>query len=122
MKPTLSKVRLACSCAGSLTVVVVDGAVACSRCTTPLVAEPPAAPEFFDQNASPLGKRLHLKLAPELGGVRAGKRVLIRREAIEAYLAAHPVARAPKPQPSPAPVDTLDAVLADLGACRSAAS
>ena len=84
-------------------------------------AEPDTDAGLVDQNASPLGKRLHLKLAPELGGVKAGKRVLISREAIDRYLAAHPVVRTTRERtPTPtAPVDSVDAALAELGARRA---
>lgn len=56
-----------------------------------------ASVEWLDQNASPLGRRRHLELVRRgiLRGVRQGKRVLVRRADVEAYLAEHEVAPRP---------------------------
>jgi len=46
------------------------------------------APEWIDQNSSPLGKSRHLSLVRRgvLQGHKDGRRVLVRRTDIEAYL------------------------------------
>lgn len=71
-----------------------------------------AGTEWVDQNESPLGKRRHLELVRRgrLPGVRLGKRILVRRSDLEAYLAAH--TRVPVRDQEEAAVDAL---LADLG-------
>ncbi len=53
-----------------------------------------AAAEWLDQNASPLGHRRHLELVRRgaLAASRSGKRVLVRRSDIDAYLAEHTTA------------------------------
>ena len=116
-------VRLSCDCSGALTVVVVNGALACSRCAAPLVAEAVPLPELVDQHCSPLGKAKHLRLvrAGELKAMKSGKRVLVRREAIDAWLAAHPAiprarSKAPKTETE---CTTEDDVLRELGAKRA---
>ena len=50
-----------------------------------------AAAEWVDQNTSPLGHRRHLELVRSgaLAASRSGKRVLVRRSDLDAYLAEH---------------------------------
>jgi hypothetical protein len=52
------------------------------------VAKGVAASEWIDQDASPLGKRRHLELVRTrvLKGVREGRKVLVRRRDLDAYL------------------------------------
>ncbi len=54
-----------------------------------LVAKGVVASEWIDQDSSPLGHRRHLELVRQkvLKGVREGKKVLVRRSDVEAYLA-----------------------------------
>ncbi|MBK6694816.1 MAG: helix-turn-helix domain-containing protein [Myxococcales bacterium] len=89
-----------------------------------LVAEVTPPPELVDQHASPLGKSKHLRLvrSGELPAVKAGKRVLVRREDLDAWLAAHaaePQAKAPA-APASGPRDAFADVLAELGATKVA--
>lgn len=53
------------------------------------------APEWYDQKTSPLGRRRHLELVREgkLAAVKDGRRVLVRRDHIDAFLAARSVVR-----------------------------
>ncbi len=53
-----------------------------------LVAKGVVASEWIDQDASPLGRRRHLDLVRSrvLPGVREGRKVLVRRRDVEAYL------------------------------------
>ena len=57
------------------------------------IAKGAARAELVDQNASPLGRRRHLELARagKLRAMRDGRRVLVRRVDIEAYLEEHEV-------------------------------
>lgn len=66
-----------------------------------------AAVEWLDQNASPLGHRRHLDLVRDgvLRGVREGRRVLVRRTDIEAYLEERVV------QPRPIAEDDVDGMI-----------
>jgi len=50
-----------------------------------------AASEWVDQCSSPLGRRRHLALVRSgvLRGVKEGRRVLVRRSDLDAYLAGH---------------------------------
>lgn len=52
------------------------------------LAKGAASSEWVDQTASPLGRRRHLDLVRRgvLRGVREGRRVLVRRADLEAYL------------------------------------
>ena len=74
--------------------------------------------EWIDQTASPLGKRQHLALvkAGVLSGSRVGKRVLVRRSHIDAFIESQAVT-APKAATAAANDggDTIDATLAELG-------
>jgi excisionase family DNA binding protein len=49
------------------------------------------AADWIDQNSSPLGRRRHLELVRSgaLAASRSGKRVLVRRSDLDAYLAEH---------------------------------
>jgi hypothetical protein len=51
-------------------------------------------PEYYDQNNSPLGRRRHLALVRRgaLSGRKVGKRVLVARAAMRAFLEEHPTA------------------------------
>lgn len=76
-----------------------------------------AAVEWVDQNASPLGHRRHLELVRRgaLAASRSGKRVLVRRSDLDAYLAEHATATV---QVDEAPENEAAAaaeLLADLG-------
>lgn len=66
-----------------------------------------ARQELVDQNGSPLGRRRHLELVREgkLRAVREGRRVLVRRSDIDAYLADHEV------QPRPMTEDDVDGMV-----------
>lgn len=57
------------------------------------VLEQGAGDDWIDQNHSPLGKQKHLSLAKsgKLPASKEGKQVLIRRSAIDAYLAKHAI-------------------------------
>jgi hypothetical protein len=50
-----------------------------------------AGDEYVDQNASPLGSRLHCRLVRtgELAGFKAGRKVLARASDIDGWLAKH---------------------------------
>jgi len=52
--------------------------------------EPGPDPVFYSQHDSPLGRRRHLELVRSgvLAGHKVGRRVLVRREAIHAYIEA----------------------------------
>jgi excisionase family DNA binding protein len=54
-----------------------------------------AREEWVDQDRSPLGRRRHLALARQgaLPAVKDGKRVLVTRSDLDAYLHEHPVRR-----------------------------
>lgn len=64
---------------------------------TARLAKGAAASEWVDQHVSPLGHARHLRLVKQgaLKGVREGKKVLVRRRDIDAYLEGHAVV--PKP-------------------------
>jgi excisionase family DNA binding protein len=53
------------------------------------IAKGVSGTEWIDQATSPLGRRRHLRLVRQgvLRGVREGRRVLVRRKDIDAYLA-----------------------------------
>jgi excisionase family DNA binding protein len=57
-----------------------------------------ASSEWVDQMTSPLGKRRHLRLVREgvLQAVKDGRRRLVRRSDINAYLESQPVRTPPK--------------------------
>lgn len=54
-----------------------------------------ARDEWIDQDASPLGRRRHLALVRlgRLAAVKDGKRVLVKRSDLDAYLGEHRVVR-----------------------------
>ena len=58
-----------------------------------LVASHSANDDWVDQHRSPLGKRAHLEAVRggRLPAVKHGKRILVRRADLEAYLATHVV-------------------------------
>ena len=58
-----------------------------------LIATSQADQEWIDQSTSPLGKRAHLEAvrSGRLLGVKHGKRALVRRADLNAYLARSPV-------------------------------
>lgn len=66
--------------------------------------------EWIDQNSSPLPKWKHLDLVRRgiLSGVREGRRVLVRRADIDAYLEEHAVA------PKPVADDDVGAMIAAI--------
>lgn len=66
--------------------------------------------EWVDQNTSPLGKRRHLALVRSgtLLGTKEGRKVLVRRSDIDAYLVQHPSVRTVKGE-------TADDVLTEFG-------
>ncbi len=69
---------------------------------------------WIDQDASPLGRKLHCRLVRggELDGRKVGRKVLVRRSALDRFVDAHPIAAAPAPR---AETDALDGQLAALG-------
>jgi hypothetical protein len=75
--------------------------------------------DYVDQHESPLGKRLHCRLVRSgaLEGFRAGRRLLVRRAAIDEYLAKHRVAPT---EPAVGTEDEDDALLAGIGGGRAA--
>jgi hypothetical protein len=75
--------------------------------------------DYVDQRHSPLGARLHCRLARtgELPGYRAGRRVLIQRAHIEAYLERH---RVTPTEPALGTQDDDDDLLAAIGGGRAA--
>ena len=80
-----------------------------------LACVPAAEPDdWIDQVASPLGRRRHLALARrgELPAVKDGKRVLVRRSDLEAYLARRGAWRTELIGPPEKP--TSDAVAAEI--------
>jgi excisionase family DNA binding protein len=76
-----------------------------------------AAGEWVDQTTSPLGHRRHLELVRSgaLPASRSGKRVLVRRSDLDAYLAEHATAIAPTEEASPNDAAAVAELLADLG-------
>jgi len=50
-------------------------------------------PEYYCQADSPLGRRLHLSLvrSGKLEGFKVGRRVLVRRETMRAFVEKYPV-------------------------------
>lgn len=74
------------------------------------LAKGAAAAEWIDQNTSPLGKHRHLDLVRRgiLKGVKQGKRVLVRRLDIDAYMEDNEIA------PKPAADDDVDAMVAAI--------
>ncbi len=73
------------------------------------------ADEYIDQHRSPLGRRLHCRLVRSgaLEGYRAGRRVLAKQSAIDAYLQQH---RVLPMEPAVGSEDEDDALLAAIGA------
>lgn len=73
-----------------------------------------AAQELVDQDDSPLGRRRHLELvrAGKLRAARDGRRVLVRRSDIEAYLAEHEV------KPRPVTEDDVDGMVRRIAGGR----
>lgn len=53
------------------------------------------APDWYDQKTSPLGRRRHLELvrSGKLPHVRDGRRVLVRREHVDAFMASRETIR-----------------------------
>lgn len=74
------------------------------------LAKGAARSEWVDQNNSPLPKWKHLDLVRRgvLSGVREGRRVLIRRADLDAYLQEHAV------KPRPVADDDVDAMIAEI--------
>lgn len=73
------------------------------------IARGVAANEWVDQNASPLGKAKHLKLARtgKVQSKKIGRAVLIKREDLNAYIEREGLSRAPA---STAEAEVLDIV------------
>ena len=76
-----------------------------------------AVTEWVDQNASPLGHRRHLELVRRgaLAASRSGKRVLVRRSDLDAYLAEHTTATAPVDPPTENEAAAVAAMMSELG-------
>lgn len=74
------------------------------------VARGAARAELVDQNSSPLGRRRHLELvrAGKLPATRDGRRVLVRRSDLDAYLDEHEVVRPPSTE------DDVDGMVARI--------
>lgn len=75
------------------------------------VSKGAASTEWVDQNDSPLGRRRHLDLVRTgvLPGKKDGRRVLVRRADLDAYLAVKP--KAPPVGAAPEEEQTLDDVV-----------
>jgi hypothetical protein len=69
---------------------------------------------YYDQRSSPLGPRLHCGLVRSgaIPGFRAGRRILIRRVDLDAYLERHRIEPTKVLQESP---DEIDQLLATVG-------
>lgn len=75
------------------------------------------AVEYFDQWTSPLGTRLHCRLvrSGEISGHRAGKRLLVRADVMQAYLERNRVEPAQNSTAKAKPMDEFDQLLAKFG-------
>lgn len=71
---------------------------------------------YYDQNTSPLSKRVYLRIArrPELQAKRVGKRVLVERAAFDSWLATQG-SRADRTAPRIDPRNVDDEAANDLG-------
>lgn len=69
--------------------------------------------QYVDQKNSPLGSRLHCRLvrSGELPGYRAGRRILVRRADLDAYLERHRIA----PSEAGTEPDQAETLLAKYG-------
>lgn len=72
-----------------------DGLRSLARALAPhlrqLLNNPAEEPEFYDQKSSPLGRRKHLDLVRRgvLQGHKVGKRVLVCRDDVRAFIRQH---------------------------------
>ena len=78
------------------------------------LAKGAARAELVDQETSPLGRRRHLELVRggKLSAMRDGRRVLVRRADIDAYLAEHQITRRPSTE------DDVDGMVARIAGGR----
>ncbi len=77
------------------------------------VIEGSSADDWVDQKASPLGRARHCELvrSGKIKGVKEGRRVMVRRSDIEAYLAKHAVVRVDASADESAEVARVKAIL-----------
>ncbi len=81
------------------------------------VALPAPESGYVDQNTSPLGKRAHLQAVRDgrLPGRKVGKKVLVRLEDMNAYVASHPVSKAAVSEPANDIDAEIDAIVSRRG-------
>lgn len=88
---TATAIRLTCACSGPIAVVAVGGALACGRCSAPIVAGSPTNDEAVDlRNVGGSYDQLRRRAAKgEIPGAhRLGRRWVIRRSDWDAFLEA----------------------------------